>query len=87
MFAGNTAGLENFRGSYAKLSSGHDIPLLGWGSFQASADEAELAVQEALRAGFQVRAPVFQHSHAWATHQQSKKSNKVTTGILSVAAY
>ena len=58
-FAGNTAGLESFHGSYAKLSSGHDIPLLGWGSFQASADETEVAVQEALHAGFRVRATCY----------------------------
>lgn len=51
--AGSTDGFERV---HAKLNSGHDIPLLGWGSFQASADEAEVAVQEALHAGFRVCA-------------------------------
>lgn len=71
--AGNTAGLETAHTAHAKLNSGHEIPLLGWGSFQASADEAEVAVQEALHAGFRVCALCCSKS-AWV--DQSNFANK-----------
>ena len=45
---------ESFGQTHAHLNSGHDIPLLGWGSFHASAEEAVTAVQDAVQAGFTV---------------------------------
>lgn len=48
----------SFGDTHAHLSSGHDIPLLGWGSFHASAEDAVTAVQDAVHAGFRVGARV-----------------------------
>jgi diketogulonate reductase-like aldo/keto reductase len=53
------AGIKgSFGDTHAHLSSGHDIPLLGWGSFHASAEDAVTAVQDAVHAGFRVGARV-----------------------------
>ena len=51
---GNTEEFESFNATHTKLNSGYNMPLLGWGSFQASANQAERAVQQALQAGFRV---------------------------------
>ena len=48
----------SFGDTHAHLISGHDIPLLGWGSFHASAEDAVTAVQDAVHAGFRVGANV-----------------------------
>ena len=54
VLSGSTEEFESFNATHTKLNSGYNMPLLGWGSFQASADQAERAVQQALHAGFRV---------------------------------
>lgn len=43
---------SSFGETHAHLNSGYDIPLLGWGSFHASAEDSVAAVQAAVKAGF-----------------------------------
>ena len=40
---------------HVKLSSGHSMPLLGWGCSGAKDGDATQAVKAAIRAGFRVR--------------------------------
>ena len=57
--------------THVKLNSGHDIPLLGWGSSGATGEIATAAVQTAVFAGFRVlllNLPCIQHQLCLSLH-------------------
>ena len=46
---------------HVRVSSGYNMPLLGWGSSGAKDIAAVQAVKAAIKAGFRVRRAIFNH--------------------------